>query len=140
MRYVSNGESQTLAYGRMLGNGLTGGEIITLHGDLGAGKTVFTKGIAVALGISDPIVSPTFTLMNEYDGGRLVLYHYDAYRLHNGAEAQEAGLDEFFGDERGVCVIEWSENIAEILQSYKKTGVHIVRKDENTRIIEIADE
>lgn len=139
MTYVSENEKQTLDLGRKIGNELCGGEIITLTGDLGAGKTVFTKGIALGLGISDTVVSPTFTLMNEYDG-RLTLYHYDAYRLRSGQEAYEAGLTEFFGDKRGVCVIEWWRNIASVLSSYKIISVTVTKIDEEKRIFEIVDQ
>lgn len=137
MVYTTGNTSQTLELGRDLGSKLVGGEIITLSGDLGAGKTVFTKGIALGLGIADTVVSPTFNLMNEYPG-RLTLYHYDAYRLNSAREAEEAGLTEFFGDSRGVCVIEWWENIADSLATRKVINVCITYKDENTRIIEIA--
>ena len=116
-----------------------GGEIVTLSGDLGAGKTVFAKGIALGLGVTDPVVSPTFTLMNEYDG-RIKLYHYDAYRLHDAIEADAAGLTEYFGDAGGVCVIEWWQNIAEALCGYKKIRVEIRKTGEETRNIEIVDE
>lgn len=137
MTYVSENEKQTLEIGRKIGESLAGGDIVILGGDLGAGKTTLTKGIASGLGIADTVVSPTFTLMNEYTGGRLKLYHFDAYRLRNASEAYECGLTEFFGDSCGVCVIEWWENIAEALDSYKKITVNISYKDENTRIIEI---
>ncbi len=138
MVYVSHNERETLEIGKTTGESLVGGEIITLSGDLGAGKTVFAKGIALGLGINDTIVSPTFTLMNEYRG-RLSLYHYDAYRLKGSDEAEAAGLTEYFGDSRGVCVIEWWWNIADALSSYKKIFIKIEQIDEETRTIEIVD-
>lgn len=138
MVYVSHNERETLEIGKTTGESLVGGEIITLSGDLGAGKTVFAKGIALGLGINDTIVSPTFTLMNEYRG-RLSLYHYDAYRLKGSDEAEAAGLTEYFGDSRGVCVIEWWRNIADALSSYKKIFIKIEQIDEETRTIEIVD-
>ena len=133
---ISKSEQDTLNVGRELAQSLSGGEIITLCGDLGAGKTVFTKGIALGLGITDTVVSPTFTLMNEYEG-RLSLYHYDCYRINSGKEAYEAGLTEYFGLKSGICVIEWWQNIADALKSYKKIAVNITAQDENTRVIEI---
>lgn len=138
MVYVSHNERETLEIGKTTGESLVGGEVITLSGDLGAGKTVFAKGIALGLGINDTIVSPTFTLMNEYRG-RLSLYHYDAYRLKGSDEAEAAGLTEYFGDSRGVCVIEWWRNIADALSSYKKIFIKIEQIDEETRTIEIVD-
>lgn len=82
-----------------------------LNGDMGAGKTVFCKGVAQGLGIKDEILSPTFAYMNEYDGK---LFHYDCYRLSSGAQAESLGLTDYFhGD--GVCLIEWSDNIADVL-------------------------
>lgn len=137
MVYVSKSEKETAAIGCKLGESLRGGEIITLSGELGAGKTVFAKGIARGLSISDTVVSPTFTLMNEYEG-RFTLYHYDAYRIADGDEAREAGLTEYFGKNDGVCVIEWWENIVDVLESFSKITVNISYKDENTRLIEIA--
>ncbi len=139
MKYVSENELQTLELGRKLGEKLRGGEIVTLSGDLGAGKTVFTKGIALGLGISETIVSPTFALMNEYDG-RLTLYHYDAYRLNSGREAVEAGLAEYFGENGGVCVIEWWKNIDDVLPRSNVIAVSIEYKDENERNIEIVEQ
>ena len=89
MIYTTKSESETADLGRKIGEQLSGGEIITLSGDLGAGKTALTKGIALGLGVCETVVSPTFTLMNEYSG-RLTLYHYDAYRLNGWREAEEA--------------------------------------------------
>ncbi|MDE6398471.1 MAG: tRNA (adenosine(37)-N6)-threonylcarbamoyltransferase complex ATPase subunit type 1 TsaE [Clostridiales bacterium] len=139
MLYTSENERRTREIGKKLGERLRGGEIVTLSGDLGAGKTVFAKGLAQGLGVADPVVSPTFTLMNEYDG-RIKLYHYDAYRLRSATEADAAGLTEYFGDTNGVCVIEWWQNIAEALYGYKKIHVNIRKTGEETRNIEIVDE
>lgn len=139
MKYVSEKEEDTLRLGKRLGERLSGGEIITLSGDLGAGKTTFTKGLACGLGVRDTVVSPTFTLMNEYEG-RLTLYHYDAYRLSCAEEAYEAGLTEYFGDPRGVCVIEWWQNIAAALREYKTISVTLTPAEQDKRVIEIVDE
>ena len=88
------------------------GEIYALLGDLGVGKTVFTKGFAAGLGITEPVNSPTFTILQVYEGGRLPLYHFDVYRIEEPEEMEEVGLDDYlFG--RGVCLIEWAEQIAE---------------------------
>ncbi len=87
------------------------GDVVLLNGDMGAGKTVFCKGVAQGLDIKDEILSPTYAYMNDYDGK---LYHYDCYRLSSGAEAERLGLTDYFRG-NGVCLIEWSENIADVL-------------------------
>lgn len=132
---VTKSEKGTYRLGVKLGRKLVGGEIILLSGELGAGKTVFTKGIAKGLGIEENIVSPTFTLMNCYEG-RLKLYHYDAYRLSGGEEAEERGLTEYFGTKDGVCVIEWYEKIAEVIPEGSIT-VTISYKDEKSREVTV---
>lgn len=100
-------QEETLAFGEKLGHKLFKGAVITLEGDLGAGKTTFTKGIAKGLGVTSTVNSPTFTIIKEYDGD-LPLYHIDAYRLDDASE--DLGLDEYFYGE-GVTVIEWSSKI-----------------------------
>lgn len=107
--YVSTSIQQTYAIAKRLADRLHGGEIILLQGDLGAGKTTFVKGLALALGIDDVVTSPTFTLMNEYRGKQLKLYHFDLYRLGQGA-ADELGFDEFYHAPDAVCCIEWSRD------------------------------
>ncbi len=119
---------ETYELGRRLGTVLKAGAIICLNGDLGVGKTVFTTGLAKGLGCTDDVSSPTFTLIQEYHGGRLALYHFDVYRIADISEMDEIGFDEYaFGD--GVCVIEWGSMIKEILPetSYEKPAntVHI---------------
>lgn len=131
-------EKETFSLGEKLGRMLVGGEVILLGGDLGAGKTVFTKGIAKGLNIKSEVLSPTFTLLNCYEG-RLKLYHFDAYRLASGDEAEEKGLTEFFGQKDGVCVIEWAENIASALPE-DVIKVSISTLDEHRRRITVADE
>ena len=106
-------EEQTEAVGRALAGTLRGGEVITLRGDLGAGKTVFTRGLARGLGIASPILSPTFTIVREY-AGRLKLYHFDFYRLTEAEELQEIGFEEYMQPE-AVVVIEWAELFPEVL-------------------------
>lgn len=94
---------------------LHGGEVVTLNGDLGAGKTTFTQFLAKELGITEPVTSPTFTLMNQYLNGRLKLYHFDMYRIEDIDEILETGLTEYFGNNDAVCMIEWAENIKPLL-------------------------
>ena len=111
--WTSRNEAETRARGATVGAALAGGEILLLEGPLGAGKTVFVKGLAAALGLdADEVTSPSFTLVNRHDEGRLVLYHLDLYRLSDGASAAHAvDLDELLADERAVIVIEWAERM-----------------------------
>src|SRR6266850_8463942 len=111
-QWQSNATSETFDMGGRIGSQLSGGEILLLHGPLGAGKTVFVKGVASALDIDpEEVTSPSFTLVNPY-AGRLLLYHIDLYRLDEGASAAHAvDLDELLMDERAVIVIEWAERL-----------------------------
>ena len=112
-QWTSHGEKETLTLGESFGGRLSGGEIILLDGALGAGKTIFVKGLAGALGLdASDVTSPSFTLVNRHDAGRLTLYHLDLYRLDEGASAAHAvDLDELLTDERAVIVIEWAERM-----------------------------
>ncbi len=111
--WTAAGPSETFELGRRVGSRLAGGEILLLSGPLGAGKTVFVKGLAAALGLDpDEVSSPSFTLVNRHDAGRLLLYHLDLYRLEEGpAAAHAVDLDELLTDERAVIVIEWAERM-----------------------------
>ena len=110
----SRSAADTFAYGKALGEKASPGEIYTLIGDLGVGKTVFTQGLAAGLGITEPVNSPTFTILQSYEGGRLLLHHFDVYRIGDASEMEEIGYEDcFYGD--GVCLIEWADQIAEIL-------------------------
>ncbi len=111
--WTAESPAQTFELGRKLGERLSGGEVLLLAGPLGAGKTVFVKGLASALGIDpEDVSSPSFTLVNRYGEGRLVLYHLDLYRLAEGAAAAHAvDLDELLTEERAVIVIEWAERM-----------------------------
>ena len=140
MKIVSHSEKDTYSAGKKLGSKLSGGSVVLLSGELGAGKTVLTKGIASALGVKEAVLSPTFTIMNEYDGDNLKLCHFDAYRLSSGEEAVEAGITDDIGAKNVVCVIEWHENIADILPGDKITRVFIKYVGENEREIIISDD
>jgi len=112
--YETNSEAETFALGRKLGEEAKAGQVFTLIGDLGVGKTVFTKGIAKGLGITEPVNSPTFTIVQIYEEGRLPLYHLDVYRISDVEEMEEIGYEDYFyGD--GICLIEWANLIEEIL-------------------------
>ena len=107
-------EKETRALGEELGRQAVPGSLYTLTGDLGTGKTVFTQGFARGLGITEHVNSPTFTIVQEYDGGRLPFYHFDVYRIGDLEEMDEIGYEDYFyGD--GVCLIEWAELIGELL-------------------------
>lgn len=113
MVYETHNEEETRKIGQQLGESAKPGQIFCLNGDLGVGKTVFTKGFALGLGITEHITSPTFTIINVYEG-RLNFYHFDVYRIDDPDELYELGYEEyFFGD--GVCLIEWAELVSELL-------------------------
>ena len=110
----TNSALETCALGELLGRQARPGQIYCLDGELGVGKTVFAQGFAGGMGITDPVNSPTFTILQQYEEGRLLLYHFDVYRISDVEEMEEIGYEDcFYGD--GVCLIEWSELIAEIL-------------------------
>lgn len=111
---ISRSPEETFAYGRELGESLSGGEVIGLLGDLGAGKTHFVKGLAAGLGHEDEVTSPTFTLVHEYAGGRLPLYHFDFYRLRSADDALGIGLDDYLSS-GGVLAIEWADKFPGLL-------------------------
>ena len=113
----SNKEQDTYDLGYELGQHAKPGQVFTLGGDLGVGKTVFTQGFAAGLGIQEPVNSPTFTIVQEYDDGRLPLYHFDVYRLGDVDEMDEIGYEDYFYGE-GICLIEWAERIREILPEH----------------------
>ncbi len=108
---------ETFALGKEMGESVEPGTVITLNGDLGVGKTVFTQGVAAGLGITGPVSSPTFTIVQIYEEGRLPLYHYDVYRLGDVEEMEEIGYeDAFYG--QGLTLIEWASRIEEILPDH----------------------
>ena len=113
-RIESRSEQETYRAGKQLGKLAKSGEIYCLNGDLGVGKTIFTKGFADGLGIQEPVNSPTFTIIQEYKDGRLPLDHFDVYRISDVEEMEEIGYEDyFFGD--GVCLIEWANLIEDII-------------------------
>ena len=119
----TNSAEETYALGRQIGQQAKAGEIYTLVGDLGVGKTVLTQGVAAGLGIEEPVNSPTFTIMQIYEEGRLPFYHFDVYRIGDVEEMDEIGYEDYFFGE-GVCMIEWANLIEEILPSgYKQITI-----------------
>ena len=120
---------QTFELGRMLGQMSSAGQVYTLIGDLGVGKTVFTQGFAAGLGIREPVSSPTFTILQVYEEGRLPFYHFDVYRIGDVEEMDEIGYEDYFyGD--GICLIEWANLIEEILPEHY-TEIKIEKNLEN---------
>ena len=117
--HETNTPEETFGLGRQLGEHAKAGEIYTLSGNLGVGKTVFTQGIAAGLGIRQQVNSPTFTILQIYESGRMPLYHFDAYRIGDIEEMYEIGCEEYFYGE-GLCIIEWAEHIAELIPNEAK--------------------
>lgn len=110
----TNSPQETFSAGRQLGEKAFPGQVITLTGDLGVGKTVFTQGLAKGLGIEELVNSPTFTIVQVYDEGRLPLYHFDVYRISCEEEMEDTGYEEYFYGE-GVCLVEWAELVKELI-------------------------
>lgn len=128
--YLSDTPSRTEEIAETYAKTLRPGDVVLLKGEMGAGKTVFAKGVARGLGVTDEVTSPTYAYMNDY-GGKL--YHYDCYRLCSGEDAESLGLTDYFYG-KGVCLIEWSENISDVLPENAKT-VEIVKISDTERKI-----
>ena len=138
--FESFGAEETFEYGYKLGSSVTPQSVFTLIGDLGVGKTVFTQGFAKGLGISDNVNSPTFTILQIYDEGRLPLYHFDVYRIGDVSEMDEIGFDEYVYSD-GVSLIEWANLIEEILPE-KYTQIEILKdlsKGFDYRLIKVTE-
>ena len=132
----TNSESQTMEFAEKFAKILSKGAVLLLHGDLGAGKTHFVKGLARGLGSNMMVTSPTFTLLNIYDDGQLPLYHFDMYRLSGKEEAEEMGFNEYFDTNSldGVVVVEWPEQVDGLINC-PHINVEITKLDESTRQI-----
>ena len=115
MTFLTNSPAQTEAVGSALGKILPAGTVIAYRGDLGAGKTAFTRGLARGLGCGEMVTSPTYTIVNEYLGGRLPLFHFDMYRLRSSDDLWDIGWDDYL-DRNGICAVEWSENVADAME------------------------
>lgn len=114
MELITNSPEQTEAVGQKLAQVLRPGTVIAYRGDLGAGKTAFTRGLARGLGVTEIVTSPTYTIVNEYLGGRMPLFHFDMYRLGSSEELFDIGWEDYL-DRNGVCAVEWSENVMDAL-------------------------
>ena len=115
MQYITNSPEETEKIGAALGKILKPGTVIAYRGDLGAGKTAFTRGLARGLGSSEMVTSPTYTIVNEYLGGRCPLFHFDMYRLASSDDLWDIGWEDYL-DRNGVCAVEWSENVEDALE------------------------
>ena len=134
--FITHSPQETRALGGRLANALWAGSVVAFTGDLGAGKTAFVSGMAEALGVEERVTSPTFTIVNEYEGGRLPLFHFDMYRLGDADELFHIGWEDYLA-RGGICAVEWSENVEEAIED-DAVRVDISRgEDENSRIITI---
>lgn len=114
MEFITNSPEETEKIGAAIGKIIPAGTVLAYRGDLGAGKTAFTRGLARGLGFTEAVTSPTYTIVNEYLGGRLPLFHFDMYRLSSADDLFDIGWEDYL-DRGGVCAVEWSENVAEAL-------------------------
>ncbi|MBO5836378.1 MAG: tRNA (adenosine(37)-N6)-threonylcarbamoyltransferase complex ATPase subunit type 1 TsaE [Oscillospiraceae bacterium] len=134
MEFVTNSPEQTECLGAALAAVLQPGTVIAFTGDLGAGKTAFTRGLAKGLGATERVTSPTYTIVNEYVSGKMPLFHFDMYRLGSSDELFDIGWEDYLL-RGGVCAVEWSENVADALE--ESITVHIEKLGDNTRKITI---
>ena len=130
-KFISKSAEQTLEFAKQYAKTLKTGDVVILVGEMGAGKTLFSKGVALGLGIKEEVTSPTYAYMNDYDGR---LFHYDCYRIESVEQAEQLGLADYF-DMGGICLIEWAQNIAPLLPRAVKR-VAISKISENEREIE----
>ena len=126
MEFITNSPEETEKIGEKMAKALPAGTILAYRGDLGAGKTAFTRGLARGLGANEPVTSPTYTIVNEYLSGRLPLFHFDMYRLRSADDLFDIGWEDYL-DRNGICAVEWSENVAEAMEdavfiTIQKTG------------------
>ncbi len=135
--FISNSPAETEAMGQKLAKEIHAGSVLALKGELGSGKTLFTKGLVAALGCSAAVTSPTFTIMHEYQGGQLSVYHFDFFRLENLESAARLGLEYYFlGD--GVSVIEWADRFPNLVPEHAR-WISFEMKSESQRIITLND-
>ena len=136
MEYITHSPEETEAVGQALAQKLTPGMVLAYEGDMGAGKTAFTRGLARGLGATEAVTSPTYTIVNEYLSGRMPLFHFDMYRLATGDDLWDIGWEDYL-ERGGVCAVEWSENVADALEDVIR--VRIEKLGEDTRRITIEE-
>ena len=132
MEFITNAPSETEAIGAALGKILKPGTILAYEGDLGAGKTAFTRGLARGLGCTDMVTSPTYTIVNDYLSGRMPLFHFDMYRLRSSDDLFDIGWEDYL-ERGGVCAVEWSENVADAMEDAIRIRIEKLG-DESRRI------
>lgn len=138
-KYISKSAEETIKIAETIAQNVKNCGVFVLSGDLGAGKTTFTKGFALGLGINDIITSPTFTIMNEYQGKNFALFHFDMYRLNGVDEAYALGFEEYFDNTnlKGICLVEWAENVAGLISKpYHKITFNKISDNEREIILE----
>ena len=136
MQITTHSADETQALGQKLASRLAPGDVIAYFGDLGAGKTAFTRGLAQGLGITDPVTSPTYTIVHEYLSGRIPLFHFDMYRLSSSDELFDIGWEDYLS-RGGVCAVEWSENVEDALQDAIRVTIEKDADEPDTRHITI---
>ena len=134
MEYITNSPAETEAVGAALAKVLQPGTVLAYRGDLGAGKTAFTRGLAKGLGCGDMVTSPTYTIVNEYLSGRMPLFHFDMYRLASSDDLWDIGWEDYL-ERGGVCAVEWSENVDDAMENAVYVTIH--KTGEESRRIEI---
>ena len=134
MEFLSNSPAQTESFAAELAQRLSPGTVIAYRGDLGAGKTAFTRGLAKGLGITESVTSPTYTIVNEYLSGKLPLFHFDMYRLRSSDDLFDIGWEDYL-ERGGVCAVEWSENVPEAMED--ALVITIEKTGEDTRRITV---
>ncbi|MBI1806697.1 MAG: tRNA (adenosine(37)-N6)-threonylcarbamoyltransferase complex ATPase subunit type 1 TsaE [Ignavibacteria bacterium] len=136
--FTTHSEEATIALGEEFARELARGSIVALYGDIGTGKTRLIKGICRGLGVEEHVASPTFTIVTEYKGSFVDIYHFDFYRMKSPTEVREIGVEEYLGGD-GVCLIEWADRIKDILPLHR-FEVHLsLGEDERSRVITIED-
>ena len=135
MEFITNSPEETERVGAALGKILTPGMVIAYRGDLGAGKTAFTRGLARGLGYDEPVTSPTYTIVNEYLGGRMPLFHFDMYRLASSDDLWDIGWEDYL-ERGGICAVEWSENVDDAMENAIWVTIHKTGETSRRIVIE----
>ena len=138
MEFITHSPAETESVGCALGKVLFPGAVLAYEGDLGAGKTAFTRGLARGLGCTDMVTSPTYTIVNEYLSGRMPLFHFDMYRLASADDLWDIGWDDYL-ERGGVCAVEWSENVRDAMEGAISIRIEKISEDSRRILIEGGD-